>query len=191
MTDFGYSSNYTNRPDWKTWTSRSEQKHCAWLLQAGGLGSPSPQFLPEQLTLSQPGADYAHPGPSQEGGWGGFSPPPPVFGRTVNPISTRGSRLCPPQYYEPPPDFQTLRRPCHHSTTCPSPQIVRPCNGPAVCWENFVQIQGRRPRIFDLSEHCSSVLERFTKFVFFFYFLAYLHNKNELVFWNWMKQVCW
>ena len=34
---------------------------------------------------------------------GGFSPhsPPPVFGQTVNPISTRGDRLCPPQYYEP------------------------------------------------------------------------------------------
>ena len=80
----------------------------------GDWGAPTPQFLPEQLTLSQPGADYAH-----------------------------------------------------HSTTCPSPQIVRPCNGPAVCWENFVQIQGRRPRIFDLSEHCSCVLERFTKFVFF------------------------
>ena len=45
-----------------------------------------------------------HPaGPSQEGGF---------FSRTVNPISTRGSILCPPQYYEPPPpDFQTLRRP--------------------------------------------------------------------------------
>ena len=37
---------------------------------------------------------------------------PPVFGRTVNPISTRGSRLCPPQYYEP-------------------PRIFRPCDGPA------------------------------------------------------------
>ena len=38
---------------------------------------------------------------------------PPVFSRTVNPISTRGSRLCPPQYYEP-------------------PRIFRPCDG-AVC----------------------------------------------------------
>ena len=27
---------------------------------------------------------------------------PPMFGRTVNPISTRGGRLCPPQYYQPP-----------------------------------------------------------------------------------------
>ena len=37
---------------------------------------------------------------------------PPVFSRTVNPISTRGSRLFPPQYYEP-------------------PWIFRPCDGPA------------------------------------------------------------
>ena len=37
---------------------------------------------------------------------------PPVFGKTVNPISTRGDRLCPPQYYEP-------------------PRIFRPCDGPA------------------------------------------------------------
>ena len=36
------------------------------------------------------------------GGLGGATAPPPVFSRTVNPISTRGSRLCPPQYYEPP-----------------------------------------------------------------------------------------
>jgi hypothetical protein len=33
---------------------------------------------------------------------GGFSPPFPIFGRTVNPISTKGSILCPSQYYEPP-----------------------------------------------------------------------------------------
>ena len=26
----------------------------------------------------------------------------PDFGRSVNPILTRGDRLCPPQYYEPP-----------------------------------------------------------------------------------------
>ena len=36
-----------------------------------------------------------------------------VFSRTVNPyISSRGDRLCPPQYYEP-------------------PRIFRPCDGPA------------------------------------------------------------
>ena len=43
------------------------------------------------------------------GGWGGFSPP--VFGQTVNPISTRGA------------DY------AHHSN--PSPRIFRPCDGPA------------------------------------------------------------
>ena len=40
---------------------------------------------------------------------------PPIFGRSVNPISTRGSRLCPPKYYEP-------------------PRIFRPCDGPASAW---------------------------------------------------------
>ena len=49
--------------------------------------------------------------PVARGGWGGYSPP--VFSRTVKPISTRGSRLCPPQYYEP-------------------PRIFRPCDGPVV-----------------------------------------------------------
>ena len=34
----------------------------------------------------------------------------PDFGRSVNPISTRGDRLCPPNYYWH-PDFQTFRRP--------------------------------------------------------------------------------
>ena len=38
--------------------------------------------------------------PVAKGGLGGCSPP--VCSRTVNPISTRGSRLCPPQYYKPP-----------------------------------------------------------------------------------------
>ena len=33
---------------------------------------------------------------------------PPDFGRSVNPISTRGVRLYPPQYYQPPRNF----RPC-------------------------------------------------------------------------------
>ena len=33
----------------------------------------------------------------------------PDFGRSANPISTRGDRLCPPNYYW---HFQTFRRPC-------------------------------------------------------------------------------
>ena len=40
--------------------------------------------------------------------WGGFSPP--VFGRTVNPISTRGADYA-DHSTKSPPDFQTLRRP--------------------------------------------------------------------------------
>ena len=45
------------------------------------------------------------------GAWGLNSPPSPVFGQTVKPTSSRGGRLCLPQYYEP---FQ----------------IFRPCDGP-------------------------------------------------------------
>ena len=37
---------------------------------------------------------------------------PPIFGQTVNPISTRGT------------DY------AHHSTLSPPPRISRPCNGP-------------------------------------------------------------
>ena len=31
---------------------------------------------------------------------------PPEFGRSVNPIQTRGGRLCPPHYCQPPPRIQ-------------------------------------------------------------------------------------
>ena len=33
---------------------------------------------------------------------------PPMFGRTVNPYLDQGGRLCPPQYYKPPPNFSDL-----------------------------------------------------------------------------------
>jgi hypothetical protein len=39
----------------------------------------------------------------------------PDFGRSVNPISTRGDRLCPPNYY-------------WHT------QILRPSDGPVLLW---------------------------------------------------------
>ena len=46
---------------------------------------------------------------ASEGGWGEvLALPPPVFSQIVNPISTRGDRLCPPQYYEPPSGFSDL-----------------------------------------------------------------------------------
>ena len=35
-------------------------------------------------------------------GSAGDNTAPTDFGKTVNPISTRGDRLCPPQGYEPP-----------------------------------------------------------------------------------------
>ena len=43
--------------------------------------------------------------------WGAMAPPD--FGRSVNSISTNGDRLCPPNYYWHPPDFQTFRQPCY------------------------------------------------------------------------------
>ena len=45
------------------------------------------------------------------GGGQGGKFPPPDFGRSINPISTRGSRLCSPHYYVP-------------------SRIFRPCDGP-------------------------------------------------------------
>ena len=44
------------------------------------------------------------------GGQGGASPPPPDVGKLVNPISTRGGRLC-THINTRPPEFQTFRLP--------------------------------------------------------------------------------
>ena len=41
-------------------------------------------------------------------GRGAHAPPFPDFGRSVNPISTRGSRLCPPHFCLPHPGFSDL-----------------------------------------------------------------------------------
>ena len=54
----------------------------------------------------------ATPGLSEPGGLGGGALTLIVFGRSVNPIWTRGSRLCPPHSYILPPDFHTFLRPC-------------------------------------------------------------------------------
>jgi hypothetical protein len=83
---------------------------------------------------------------------------PPVFGRTVNPISTRGSRLCPPQYYEP-------------------PRIFRPCDGPAkyVCkfclhilvqtvYKTRVQTSADSGSVF-ISDKGSLISESFSRFL--------------------------
>ena len=39
---------------------------------------------------------------------GGRPQLPPEFGRSVNPIQTRGGRLCPSHYCQPPPDSKTI-----------------------------------------------------------------------------------
>ena len=60
----------------------------------------------------------------RQGGAGGASAPT-IFDRSVNPISTRGGRLCPPQYYQP-------------------SRIFRPCDGPvmySVVQKNFVFVR--------------------------------------------------
>ena len=62
---------------------------------------------------------YILQGRHQEGAGGASAPPPPIFDRSVNPISTRGGgRLCPPLYYQP-------------------PQIFRPCDGPVLITKDF------------------------------------------------------
>ena len=40
------------------------------------------------------------------GGHGGTFFPPPDFGRSINPVLTRGNRLSPPHYNLPPSDFR-------------------------------------------------------------------------------------
>ena len=49
------------------------------------------------------------------GGAGGAMVPP-EFGRSVNPISTRGDRLCPPNYYWHPRIFRPSDGPVHCSS---------------------------------------------------------------------------
>jgi hypothetical protein len=44
----------------------------------------------------------------KRGGRGGHVPPPPLFVRSVNPISTRGGTLSPPSTMCPPPRFSDL-----------------------------------------------------------------------------------
>ena len=59
-------------------------------------------------------------GPSQAEGAGGARAPPPLFGRSVNPIPTGGGgHIIPTQYYVP-------------------PKIFRPCDGPARDAENYL-----------------------------------------------------
>ena len=43
------------------------------------------------LKLKFPFGNYMSQARRERGGWGGFSPPPPVFGQTVTPIPTRGA----------------------------------------------------------------------------------------------------
>ena len=65
-------------------------------------------------SLGVPGVPWHTHRPVASGGAVGALAPP-VFGQSVNPISTRGGKLCPPQYYQP-------------------PRIFRPCDGPEPQW---------------------------------------------------------
>ena len=51
-------------------------------------------------------------GLSPGGGAGGGLQPPPIFDRSVNPISNRGGQFMPTTVLPASPDFQTLRRVC-------------------------------------------------------------------------------
>ena len=46
-------------------------------------------------------------------------PPPPVFGRSVNPISSRRGHIIPTQYYKP-PGFLDLATALHVSNLTPN-----------------------------------------------------------------------
>ena len=48
------------------------------------------------------------------GGGAGGARAPPKFGILVNPIRTKGGRLCPPYYYWPPPIFLDDAAPLVH-----------------------------------------------------------------------------
>ena len=50
--------------------------------------------------------------------WGLQPPTPPMFGRTVNPILTRGGQIMPTTVLQAPSIFQTLRRPCTYVRIC-------------------------------------------------------------------------
>ena len=52
---------------------------------------------------------------------------PPDFGRLVNPISTKGGRLCPSNSTGT-PDFHTFRRPCMHGAPCVLVAAIRKFN---------------------------------------------------------------
>ena len=58
----------------------------------------------------------------------------PNFGRSVNHIPTRGSRLCPPHYY-------------------PLPQIFRPSAGSVLCWDHGQPLLLDVPREWSMFTH--------------------------------------
>ena len=65
-----------------------------------------------QLNAHSSGKKTASQGCRKRGAGGAQAPP--VFGRSVNPISTRGGGAHSPHpVLQAPPDFQTLRRPCY------------------------------------------------------------------------------
>ena len=84
----------------------------------GDVGTGPHQFLADNFTLFQSGGggNHAHLNPNRlvpravASGGGALDP---QFMTKQLTLSQPGGRLCPPQYYEPPPRFLTLRRPCN------------------------------------------------------------------------------
>ena len=70
---------------------------------------------------------------------------PPDFGRSVNPISTRGDRLCPPNYYWHPRIFRPSYGPvkCHHQTAYPRLPARPPSFLPAELLAWFLEPQAQ------------------------------------------------
>ena len=80
----------------------------AFLVRIQQVPSPTFQFFCQKNPMNN--EFFENTGPSQAGG-PGEARAPPLFGRSVNPISTRGAHY-PHPVLRAPPDFQTLRRPC-------------------------------------------------------------------------------
>ena len=93
-------------------TSIKKWRQCAqnWTFDNAGN-----TFILQSFKSQKPKNHLKTPGMAEPGlsGWGGVSLAPPIFGRSVDPIPTRGSRLCPPQYYQ------------HPQVCCPLPPSLK------------------------------------------------------------------
>ena len=79
----------------------------AFLVKIQQVPSPTFQFFCQKNPMNN--EFFENTGPSQAGG----ARAPPLFGRSVNPISTRGAHYPPPVLCAPPPIFSDLATALH------------------------------------------------------------------------------